>query len=97
MDIFGIIFAFVYFSFFFLITLNGLYGGGYLICREWWDDDYRRFRKTTFKSRAKGIFLALLITSILHSLFFIFNGKGAWVFGVIFLFFFIARGGDTLD
>ena len=68
MDIFGSIFLLVVLSAVFLGTLNSLYEGGYFIFREWWDDDYRKFRKTTFKSRIKGIFLALLIHGIYFSI-----------------------------
>ena len=48
MDIFGSIILLVVLSVFFLGTLNSLYEGGYFILREWWDDDYRKFRKTLF-------------------------------------------------
>ena len=48
MDIFGSIFLLVVLSAVFLGTLNSLYEGGYFILREWWDDDYRKFRKTLF-------------------------------------------------
>ena len=68
MDIFGFIFLLVVLSAVFLGTLNSLYEGGYFISREWWDDDYRKFRKTTFKSRIKAVFLALLIHGIYFSI-----------------------------
>ena len=68
MDIFGSIFLLVVLSAVFLGTLNSLYEGGYFISREWWDDDYRKFRKTTFNSKIKGIFLALLIHGIYCSI-----------------------------
>ena len=71
MDIFGIIIGLVLFLMYavlFASTINSLYGGGFVISREWWDDDYRKFRKTTFKSRIKGIFLALLIHGIYCSI-----------------------------
>ena len=107
MDIFGSIFLLVVLIIFFLLTLNSLYGGGYWICREDWDDDYRKFRKTTFKSRIKGIFLALLINSIFYSILAICvhikaEGKGNTdgymiMFGIIFLLLIMSRGPDTYD
>ena len=107
MDIFGSIFLLVVLSAVFLGTLNSLYGGGYFIFREWWDDDYREFRKTTFKSRIKGIFLALLIDSIFYSILAICvhikaegngNTDGLMImFGIIFLLLTMSRGPDTYD
>ena len=101
MDIFGSIFLLVVISLVFLGTLNSLYGGGYWICREDWDDDYRKFRKTTFKSRIKGILLALLIDSIFYSILAICvhtNYEGlAIIFGIIFILLTMSRGPDTYD
>ena len=71
MDIFGIIIGlglFLGYGALFASTINSLYGGGFVISREWWDDDYRKFRKTTFNSKIKGIFLALLIHGIYCSI-----------------------------
>ena len=71
MDFFGFIIGlglFLIYGVLFASTINSLYGGGFFISREWWDVDYRKFRKTTFKSRIKGIFLALLIHGMYFSI-----------------------------
>ena len=58
----------IFFSGVFLATLGTLYGRGiFPIDREWWDNDYKRLGKTTFKGRIKGIFIALLINVIYFS------------------------------
>ena len=56
MDIFGSIFLLVVLSAVFLGTLNSLYGGGYFIFREWWDDDYRKFLKPPLRVGLKVFF-----------------------------------------
>ena len=93
MDIFGSIFLLVVLSAVFLGTLNSLYEGGYFIFREWWDDDYRRLGKTTFKSRVKGILIALLINIIIFSLFYILgpNDPLTWLLSLAFIFFCVSK------
>ena len=110
MDILGIFIGlgiFLIYGVFFASTINSLYGGGFVISREWWDKDYRKFRKTTFKSRIKGIFLALLIDSIFYSILAICvhikaegngNTDGLMImFGIIFLLLTMSRGPHTYD
>ena len=110
MDIFGIIIGlglFLVYGVLFASTINSLYGGGFVISREWWDDDYRKFRKTTFNSKIKGIFLALLIDSIFYSILAICvhikaegngNTDGLMImFGIIFLLLTMSRDPHTYD
>ena len=106
MDIFGSIIVLFLLSVIFLLTLNSLYKGAFSIFREWWDYDYRNFRKTTFKSKIKGILLALLIDSIFYSIlrFLVVdlsqkgNTDGLMImFGIIFLLLTMSRGPHTYD
>ena len=110
MDIFGIIIGlglFLIYAVLFASTINSLYGGGFVISREWWDDDYRKFRKTTFKSRIKAVFLALLIHGIYFSIMAIcahikVEGKGNTnglmiLFSIIFLVLCGSEGPNDLN
>ena len=49
------------FTIFLLLTINHLMESNYLIDRYWWDDDFKRNSKTTFKSWIKAILIALLL------------------------------------
>ena len=101
-DTFLIIFGFFAFGTTTLTTLGTLCGNGvFPIDREWWDDDYRRLGKTTFKGRIKGIFISLIINIIFYSLFYVL-AKTKMVlilFGLIciFIFFNTQDSGGTLD
>ena len=108
MDTFLVIFGFFVFGISCLTTLGTLYGNGiFPIEREWWDDDYRKFRKTTFKSRIKAVFLALLIHGIYFSIMAIcahikVEGKGNTnglmiLFSIIFLVLCGSEGPNDLN
>ena len=99
MDTFSVIFLFVVASIFILLTINALYGGGYFIAREDWDDDYRRLGKTTFKSRIKVILLALLINIIFISLCYILgNNPLSYLLSLAYFLLLTSRGpGDLFE
>ena len=93
-----------FFSYFCLTTLGTLYVNGiFPIEREWWDDDYMRFGKTTLKSSIKGIFISLIINIIFFSLFYVLAktkpALGLGLFGLIcvFIFFNMQDSGNTPD
>ena len=52
------------FAIFILVTIEYLLTSNYLIDRYWWDKDFKRLGKTTFKSLIKVSLIALLLNGI---------------------------------
>ena len=70
---------------FLLLTINHLFNNFMLIDRDWWDKDFKRNGKTTFKSWIKAILLALLLNGFGYLILYLMVG----VMGLNPLFFII--------